>query len=281
MKSKKILLLLAVAALMVLVGVPALAVGPTPTTSTISISPPSPVCDGDQVTITGKVTPVTVCGTIQIQDSTDQQNWTTIDSGSPDGSGNFSIVFDTTGLAGQTVYFLSHFVPGGGRPCGYGESKSPALPLSIGACCEGGLQISADLASGDGIPPPGTTNATWQFEIKVKACQDVTGVYAQGGTSGWTTFNGASQTAGTWEIYKTTTGKSSTKVLRWKIGDMTAGQEETLLVTVKGSIKPSAVCGSIQYLSGPWSATYSTDGGATFQKSDYTDRVFVTVTCAP
>ena len=50
-----------------------------------------------------------------------------------------------------------------------------------------------------------------------------------------------------------------------------------LLVNVDGNIPASAACDSIRYLSGPWSAVY--DAGAGAQKSDYTGRVSIQVTC--
>jgi hypothetical protein len=96
----------------------------------------------------------------------------------------------------------------------------------------------------------------------------------QDGTSGWMAFEKATPSTGIYTVKNA--GKSKTKVLRWEIGDMTAGQTATLKVKACGSIKLSAACDSIQYLSGPWSITYTDENGVT-QKSN--GRVNVTVTC--
>jgi len=67
-------------------------------------------------------------------------------------------------------------------------------------------------------------------------------------------------------------------VLTWTL-DMPNGTTETLLVNVDGKIPASAVCDSIRYLSGPWSAVYDAGSGA--QKSDYTGRVSIQVCPTP
>jgi hypothetical protein len=65
-------------------------------------------------------------------------------------------------------------------------------------------------------------------------------------------------------------------VLTWNL-DMPNGTTETLLINVDGKIPASAACDSIRYLSGAWSAVYDVGLGA--QKSDYTGRVSIQVTC--
>jgi hypothetical protein len=284
MKSKKLWLLLAVAALALLAVSPALAVPTTPTL-TVSLSDSS-VCAGVQVTITGNINPVITCGAFSIQESTDGGvTYFTIYSATPDASGNISTPFDTTGLAGQTIYFRSHFDPGGGtNHCTggtYSGANSAGLPLTINDCpsCTG-VTIGADLASGDGTPAPGA-HECWTFRITVKACDDVTNVSAQGGTSGWTTLaTGTPLFTDTGNVSHKKAGRSSTEIITWQIGNMSANQTVTLDVQVCGDIKKSAVCDSIQYLSGPWSVTYNDENGIT-HKSDYSGRVTVTVTCAP
>ncbi|HIH19922.1 TPA: hypothetical protein HA244_01500 [Candidatus Micrarchaeota archaeon] len=268
------------------------------TTTTLSFFPGGTVSDGTLVTITGHVavtgsqhpnpTPPWE-GTMQIQEclyiadgsgapssacgNASIANWVNIATGTPDDSGDFSTVFDTTGLAGSVIGFRAHYVPngpGGHKPA---QSQSPAADLTIVAACDG-VQISADLASGNGMPAPGYSG-TWVYRIRVKACEGATGVFAQGGTSGWTNFANYSQSTGSVNVRF----NRKNEVLRWIIGDMISGQEETLLVTLSGQISRRAACNSTQYLSGPWSTTYSLDGGANFVKSDYTGRVSVTVTC--
>jgi len=58
---------------------------------------------------------------------------------------------------------------------------------------------------------------------------------------------------------------------------MTAGQTETLVVDLTGSIPPKTPDCQVRYLSGPWSALFSTNGGVNFDKTDYTGRVSVQV----
>jgi len=263
------------------------------TSATISFSA-NPATDGDAVDITGTVTqsgsqhtgvgvgnPVT-SGTIQIQElmlggvgvpvGTPGAVWTTIDSGSPDINGQFGTSFDTTGLGGNTIGFRAHY-PASGGGHGFAQVSSPGTDLVINSSCEGVVTIASDLASGNGTPPPGYTG-DWEFRIKVKACEDVTNVSAQGGTSGWTSFVSATPDIGSTEIRKQ---NKKTSVLLWTIGDMSAGDEATLLVKVSGTVKPGALDGTELFLSGAWSAKY-TDSDSIVQKSDYTGRVSVVVT---
>ena len=71
-----------------------------------------------------------------------------------------------------------------------------------------------------------------------------------------------------------------TTVVLWAIGDMAAGDEAELLVTVNGTIKGGASSDTELFVSGSWSAKY-TDGSGTVQKSEYAGRVSVTVTSGP
>jgi hypothetical protein len=199
-----------------------------------------------------------------------------IDHDTPNVNGQVSTdpAFDTSGLGGSTLGFRAHYAPTGGA--GFKEAKSPCADLIIDQqACARPLSIAATFAQGDGTPAPGDSGP-WMFEIAVTACEDVTGVFAQGGTNGWAPMTGYSASTGSVAVRN----NNKNEVLRWTIGNMTAPQEETLDVTVNGAIKKgTAECGKIKYLSGPWSATYSTDGGTTFQKSDYTGRVSLIVTC--
>jgi len=198
-----------------------------------------------------------------------------IATGQTNGSGQFSTSFDTTGLGGSTIYFRAHHAAEGGTH-GTDQSTSLGLDLAISALssCTPGATIAADLASGDGTPPPSTAGA-WTFRVKVKACGDLTGVTAQGGSNGWAPMVSFAPSGGA----VTVRNNKKNQVLTWNIGDMLDGAEASLLITVSGTT--GATCDSVQYLSGPWSAMASTDGGATFTKSDYTGRVSLTVSCIP
>jgi hypothetical protein len=134
------------------------------------------------------------------------------------------------------------------------------------------VQISADLASGDGNPPAGTTQ-TWQVEIKVHACEDATGLKVQGGTNGWATNSVGTPSTGVVTVRL----NNKNQVITWNMESLAAGEDATLTLTVTGTIKPNTPSGTILRLLGPWSVTYSTDGGLTYQKSDYTGAVTVTV----
>ena len=75
------------------------------------------------------------------------------------------------------------------------------------------------------------------------------------------------------------------QVLTWTVSILN-GQTKTLDVYVNGTIPASSLCsidpnepdeGTVRYLSGAWSAVYDTGSGP--QKSDYTGRVSIVVTC--
>jgi hypothetical protein len=116
----------------------------------------------------------------------------------------------------------------------------------------------------------------WSFRVTVHACEDLYGVTAQGGTNGWAQLVGRSvaslhpSNATTAEIRN---ANKKTDVILWTIGDMTAGQTETLDVDLRGSLKGAPDCDE-RFLSGPWSALFSLDG-LLFEKTDYTGRVSV------
>ena len=194
--------------------------------------------------------------------------------------GTFGIVFDSTGLGGSTIGFRTHYT--GTGAAGFSESKSPCTDLVIndGPSCTPGATIAATLASGDGTPTPDNSNSTpdgpWTFRLTVTACGDLTGVTAQGGGNGWADLvsGGLDPDTGSAAIRKQ---NKKTPVILWTIGDMTDGEVANLDVTVNGNIPKGSPCGQIRSLSGAWSALSSLDNGATFQKSDYTSQVAVTV----
>ena len=182
--------------------------------------------------------------------------------------------FDGLGfLPGTTASFRAHYVTGGGAVKA-DTHFSPAIDVgAIGGSCSGGFNVSANFASGDGAPPPGASGP-WAFRITLENCTgvDLAGIKAQGGSNGWAP-------ATSWVPSKgSVAGRTNNKndVLTWNL-DMPNGSTETLLVNVGGKIPASAACDSIRYLSGAWSAVY--DAGLGAQKSDYTGRVSIQVTC--
>lgn len=194
-------------------------------------------------------------------------------SNTTDSNGEVLYAFDTTGLGGNTIGFRAHHAAEGGSH-GSEQAQSPCVDLVITLDdCEGAI-ISATFADGDGTPSPALPLAgPWTFLIEVTACEALNGVSAQGGTNGWAPMTGFAPSTGSVNVRQ----NKKNQVLTWTIGNMGAGQTETLEVTVDGGIKPGTPDGTILFLSGPWSTTFSTDGGTTFQKSEYTGRVTVTV----
>lgn len=191
-----------------------------------------------------------------------------------DGLTSTAVDFDGLGmLPGMTASFRAHYKPGGGQVHG-DEHKSPVIDVTAtgGATCQG-FNISADFASGDGDPAPGSMGP-WAFRITLENCSgvDLAGIKAQGGSNGWAPAFEWVQSKGS--VVQRKNNKND--VLTWTL-DMPTGSTETLLVKVDGKIPAPAICDSIRYLSGPWSAVY--DAGAGSQKSEYTGRVSVQVTC--
>jgi hypothetical protein len=192
----------------------------------------------------------------------------------------FSATFDSSVIPvtpGTSVQFRGGYAATGPN-CDFpaqAPGLSPTLSLAItGSECEAPLSIAADQASGNGNPPAGY-EGDWTFEIIVTACEHVTGVTAQGGTSGWTDF-----TATDWDPTKGTAAvrnqNKKTTILLWTIGEMAAGESQTLEVTVHGTIKNNTPSGTELFLSGPWSATFTDDENVK-QKSSYTGRVSIVV----
>lgn len=277
------------------VSVPALAVPPPKNASTtITITPTPVVLSGDATddaiadTLTTSASVSTAVideGKINVQmatllgvpvtDSTPGFTWTAVAANLPPSGGATSSALDFDGLGfvdGTTASFRAQYVTGGGAV--HADTHfSPAIDVTAVGSCSGGFNISADFASGDGGPPPGASGP-WAFRITLENCTGVnlSGIKAQGGTNGWAPMTGAVPSTGSVAIRN----NNKNQVLTWNLS-MASGATATLLVTVNGKIPATAVCDSIRYLSGPWSAVYDTGGGA--QKSDYTGRVSVQVTC--
>jgi hypothetical protein len=257
----------------------ALVAQPAPTTTSIELIPGGSVVQYSSAYAKGTVTssgmPVTG-GRLELQRAVDSYgNPTSCTapagylSGTPidvDANGSATFSLDTT-VPGTFGYRI-HYVPG---QAPYKTSFSPCADLTVTPLCSG-VQISADLASGDGNPPAGTTQ-TWQVEIKVHACEDATGLKVQGGTNGWATNSVGTPSTGVVTVRL----NNKNQVITWNMESLAAGEDATLTLTVTGTIKPNTPSGTILRLLGPWSVTYSTDGGLTYQKSDYTGAVTVTV----
>jgi hypothetical protein len=203
--------------------------------------------------------------------------WTGLPPGNMNPSGGAtasSIDFDGLGFVdGMQASFRAHYVTGGGAVKA-DEHKSPIIDIGAGSqTCSGGFNISADLASGNGSPAPGATGP-WAFRITLENCTgvDLTGIKAQGGSNGWAPMTSNVPSTGTVAVRL----NNKNQVLTWNL-DMAQGTTETILVNVDGKIPAKTACDSIRYLSGPWSAVYNAGAGA--QKSEYTGRVSVQVTC--
>lgn len=184
-------------------------------------------------------------------------------------------VVDTTGLGGTVLGFVAQY---------QGTNKFENAPqictdLTVGAdeaegC--GGATISIDLASGPGEPAAPGGPYDWSFRVTVHACEDLYGVSAQGGTNGWAQL--VNRSADSLHPSNETTAEirnanKKTDVILWTIGDMLAGDTETLGVDLQGSLKRAPDCDE-RFLSGAWSALFSLDG-LTSEKTDYTGRVSV------
>jgi hypothetical protein len=114
----------------------------------VTITPPGvfEACDGEQVTLTGMALnpgsglPLT-CGRVHIQ-IWDGVEFVDLDKGPSDEDG-FSVVFDTTGLAGSELVFRAQFEPGGPRGVGcpggsFKAGTSDPMTLIVVECVEEG-----------------------------------------------------------------------------------------------------------------------------------------------
>jgi hypothetical protein len=190
------------------------------------------------------------------------------------GAVSLDLDLDSLGFTPGTVgAFRAHYVTPEGSPPKPGTHFSPAIDVvAEGELCEG-FNIAADLAAGNGSPAPGSTGP-WTFRITLHNCTgvDLAGIKAQGGSNGWAPLTGVVQSTGAVAIRN----NAKNQVLTWNL-DLANGASATLLATVDGKIPNSTPCDQVRFLSGPWSAVY--DAGSGSQKSDYTGRVSVTVTC--
>jgi hypothetical protein len=260
----------------------ALVAQPAPTTTSIELIPGGSVVQYSSAYAKGTVTttsdgkPVTK-GSLQLQRAVDKDgNLTSCDYAKKylsvtqtdvDENGSATFSLDTTVLG--TFGYLIHYIPSGAS---YKTSKSVCADLTVTPPPCSGVQISAYLAEGDGNPPAGTPQ-TWTVKIKVYACEKATGLKVQGGTNGWATNLVGTPNTGVVNVRY----NNKNQVITWNMESLGAGQEETLTLMVTGTIQPNTPSGTILRLLGPWSVTYSTDGGLTYQKSDYTGAVTVTV----
>ncbi|MDT8320268.1 MAG: hypothetical protein RQ826_07045 [Xanthomonadales bacterium] len=194
-------------------------------------------------------------------------------SGNPfDGYQEFDV--DTTDLGGSVLGFVAQYAGGGN----FNSSPKICTDLTVEevaeADCEGAT-ISIERATGPGEPTAPGGPYDWTFRVTVHACDALYGVSAQGGTNGWAQLlnrdvNSLAPSTGTAEIRK---ANKKTDVILWSIGDMEAGDTESLDVSLRGSLKGAPDCDE-RFLSGAWSALFSLDG-LTTEKTDYTGRVSV------
>ncbi len=271
-----------------------LTASPSPTGSgqaqiSLSVSP-SPAIDGELMTLQAVVysqngaVPAPAGDVVFFRDYTDpitllpasdEVGTGTITSNSV---GTTSVTFDTTGLGGQSFSFKAHYLPPSPPPGqGFGSVFSGSIPVTVvpAVSCTG-FTIAADLAAGSGNPVVGQSG-NWSYKIKLRACAAVNNVTAQGGTSGWLSLLSSGAlvpSKGTVAVRKQ---NNKTAVVLWTVGNMAAGEEVELLVNMNGTV-PKGSSGTVQYISGPWSAiTTSTDEIPVTSKTDYTDRVSILV----
>ena len=166
------------------------------------------------------------------------------------------------------------------------SSLAVDLVAATEPCENSGVAVAAELTSGNGNPPPGfsTENGdTFVFTIKTRNCsgKNLSAVKVQGGTNGWTTLLAATPLKGEVSVRE----NKRNQVITWTV-DLAQGEAQTLVVILNGSIPEYADCSpdpnapepdSIRFLSGEWSAVYMSETGP--QKTEYTGRVSVTVTC--
>jgi len=146
------------------------------------------------------------------------------------------------------------------------------LPAST--CSEVGVLLGTTIASGNGNPPPGSTN-TWVVKVELKNCLGYETTFkVQGGTNGWTNFVDYSPSDGDVSVRY----NKRNQVLTW-IVTLPDQESANLEITLTGTIPSSAPCGQVRGLLGPWSAAYVDDEGNT-QKSDYTGKITIEVTCS-
>jgi hypothetical protein len=288
----------------------------TDTTASIAFSK-NPASPGDTVTVTGKIVetvsqlPVVGVGAIQIHevvvpqydplDGTTITGYLGVPCGTPgatdlnltaggvqgggitpDINGQASIDFVVPTDQTNNIGFFVNFPPVGG----YAGHSSACVDLQIVApACDPAhaVSIGESIVVGNGDIAAGTS-ASWTLAIHVHSCLAAKAVYAQGGTSAWTTatipglYNGLPNPAtGTDSLSAkgNTKGGNSNQVLRWTIGDTAAGDDQYLYVTLSGKV--SKTCGTQQSLNGPWSVVYTIDGVS--YKSAYTGQSEITSTC--
>jgi hypothetical protein len=183
--------------------------------------------------------------------------------------GSLSATFSTNGYGGQSLGFRAMYE---GTNL-YTNAPTICTDLTVAAEACSGAIISIDRSAGSGAPPPGGPY-DWSYTVSVHACEALYGVTAQGGTNGWAPLKDRSKSnlfpdMGSADIRN---ANKKNETIRWNIGNMYAGTTAHLGVVLSGSIPKNTPDCQIRYLSGPWSALFSTDGVA-FTKTDYTGRV--------
>lgn len=198
-------------------------------------------------------------------------------SGTPDVNGQVTFDLQAAGLTGAigTLGYIAKY----DDPGTYMKSASPCLDLTIIAApvvCDPGVNvtISAIRTDGPGFPLSGVSN-TWTFVMRIHACQDVTGVSAQGGNNAWTgAVLGPPPIGTSISLRKAVGGKNTVNI--WTVGSLTSGSDIDLPITITGTIKAGTPCGTVVGLLGSWSAKSKSAiyGG---EDSAYTGTSTVTV----
>jgi hypothetical protein len=261
---------------------------PIPTTTTLNINP-NPVAIGEDVTLTASVTatPAVDGGKLRIKQlfvSGVPASCAAWVAAAP-GDRTESIVAEIDPLVGgayQVQYldadtsvlgsygYSAQYVPSSGS--GYAQSQSGCVNLVVVENdCPEELTITIFESTGSASAAPDSTY-TGGFKVRVQKCGDpLSGITAQGGTSGWTNYTGHYADSPTSAAIRNANKRN--EVLLWTIGALpNAGDtDKELNVWLNGYIKPKTADGTILFLSGEWSAQ---SGGV---KTAYTDRVFIVV----
>jgi hypothetical protein len=181
----------------------------------------------------------------------------------PDSDGKVTRSFDLDAVgieAGQTIRVRAEYETGGGGSTKADTHKSADLPLVVSNACTG-FRLAMTRADGPGDPEPGF-EGSWTFRVAAKNCtgSNLNNVKIQGGTSGWTDFNGYVESRGKVDIKS----NKRNEVLTWTLS-LNDGDEATLDVTLDGKITENHVCstdlnepvdGSVKDLTGNWSASH-------------------------
>ena len=177
--------------------------------------------------------------------------------------------FDTTGDAGHTFAFQTHYQPTGGT--GFHESKSPCLSLTVTqASCSSldTVTITPSAASGDNPVDPKTFHS-WSYTFKVQNCtpSNGLGIKVQGGAAGWLSSASAAGDG------SCTTSPKNKNFVMTCFTTLNPNQIATITVNVSGTT-PKSPDDNLS-LSGIWSAVWTPTDGTQTGRTDAANNVTI------